>query len=45
MKNNQVNMVRKIENKIEDNKTIVIDYYVSDPTEGLYAVVTPVKMR
>ncbi|MFD2443819.1 hypothetical protein ACFSO7_07460 [Bacillus sp. CGMCC 1.16607] len=43
--NNQVTIVRKSENKDGGSGKKIIEWNVSDPTENIYAVVTPVKMN
>lgn len=45
MTNNQVTIVRKDENNIGGSGNRIIEWNVSDPTESLYAVVTPIKMK
>jgi hypothetical protein len=45
MSNNQVKIVREIESKNVESGIRIIEWNVSDPTESLYAVVTPIKMK
>ncbi|WP_442600129.1 hypothetical protein [Neobacillus sp. D3-1R] len=45
MTNNQANIIIKNENINSGSGNRIIEWNVSDPTESLYAVVTPVKMK
>lgn len=45
MNNNQVILVRNDEAKSGGTGNQIIEWNVSDPTESLYAVVTPVKIK
>jgi hypothetical protein len=43
--NNQITLIRKDDTNNGGNESRIIEWNVSDPTESLYAVVTPVKMK
>jgi uncharacterized UPF0146 family protein len=45
MNKDQVTIVRDIADKNVGNGIKIVEWNVSDPTESLYAVVTPVKMK
>jgi hypothetical protein len=46
MDNNQeINLVREIEDHNTGSEMKIIEWNVSDPSESLYAVVTPVKLK
>ncbi|HYK72907.1 MAG TPA: hypothetical protein VEV44_07220 [Pseudoneobacillus sp.] len=45
MSNNEIKIVREIENHNEGNEMKIIEWNVTDPTESLYAVVTPIKIK
>lgn len=45
MNKEQVTIVREIADKNGGDGIKIIEWNVSDPTESLYAVVTPVKMK
>ncbi|MHC0035379.1 hypothetical protein [Pseudoneobacillus sp. C159] len=45
MTNNEMTIVRNIEDQNGTGDMKIIEWNVSDPTDSLYAVVTPVKMK
>jgi hypothetical protein len=45
MNNNQVIITRKNENNNGGSGNKIIEWNVSDPTESLYSVVTPIKLK
>jgi hypothetical protein len=46
MKNNElITLVREIEDNNAGSEVKIIEWNVSDPSESLYAVVTPIKLK
>ncbi len=45
MNNHQITIIRKDESKTEESGYKIIQVNVSDPSENLFAVVTPIKKQ